>query len=418
MLNKRIDELTLLLYLCLIGIGWVSIYASEYQDGMTSPIYDFSLKSGKQMVWLLFCVVLIAFHLLVNFRLYNYLSYTFYFIGIVLLVLVLFLGKETSGSRSWFSLGFGNIQPSEIAKYAVAIALANFLDRNQLRPAFQRHVIGGAMIGLPAVLVMMQGDTGTSIMFLSFLMVLCRGGMSLVIIVLGLGGVLLFALVLLLPKLVIIVSLVCIALLVIVLIGKNYLRITYTVGLLAMCITFTISLDYLMKNFLKPYQYKRIEAMVNPSVDPLGYGWNVTQSKIAIGSGGLTGKGYLKGTQTKLDFVPEESTDFIFCTIGEEWGLIGCLVLITIFLTFIIRLIFIAERQRSVFGILYGYGVAGVLFFHFSINIAMTLGLFPVVGIPLPFVSYGGSSLCTFTMLVFTLLKIDSQRSTLPTRNR
>lgn len=412
--RKRIDWTTVLLYSVLVLIGWASVYASEYNDELQKPIYDLSLRAGKQGLWILICCALIVFYLVIDFRLYEYFAYLIYMVAVVLLIVVLLKGKEVAGSRSWLSTSVINIQPSEIAKFGTALALARLLHTYSF--SSWRYVVGYFLIGVVVLLIIMQGDIGTALTFSSFLVMMYRGGMSAIPIIVGLGSFALFVLVLLFSQLVLISVMLCLGLLCIILIEKTAKKVLAVLSTLVLSVTFVASMEYMMRNFLKPYHYKRIQAVVNPAADPLGYGWNVTQSRIAIGSGGLWGKGYLKGTQTKLNFVPEESTDFIFCTVGEEHGWVGTLIFIALFTALIIRIIIIAERQNSRFALFYGYGVAGIIFFHFTVNIAMTVGLLPVIGIPLPFVSYGGSSLCSFTILLFVLLKLDMERGAVPYR--
>ena len=410
--SATIDRPALLLYVLLVGVGWMSIYASGYSSSEeTSAFYNLSTRAGKQLLWIVASVVLIAIHLLINYRFYESFSYLLYGIGILLLVSVLVWGKEVSGSRSWFEIGPVHLQPSELTKYATILVLAKFMGRLQLQPnrlSNQLWII--CMMGLPALLIILQGDTGTAMVYSSLLLLSYRGGMSPTLMIIGTYFVLFFVLVLFVQQLFLITGIVAVALLATALLGKRIRRVLFVAATALLTIGFVVGLDFTMQRLFKPYQYKRIQAMINPEADPFGYGWNVTQSKIAIGAGGLSGKGYLQGTQTKLDFVPEKTTDFIFCTIGEEFGWMGSLVLLTFFALLILRIVQIAERQNSRFAILFGHGVAAVLFFHFVVNIAMTLGLFPVVGIPLPFISYGGSSLFVFTSMLFTLLKLDMDR--------
>ncbi|MEP2509813.1 MAG: M50 family metallopeptidase, partial [Reichenbachiella sp.] len=267
-----------------------------------------------------------------------------------------------------------------------------------------------AILGAPMVLILLQGDAGSAMVFASFLIVLFREGISPIYFVLGFAFVLLFILTLLVSKTVLFIATTVICVIVVGVSFKHPKRIIATLVLTALVFATVISVDFLMTNVLKPHQRSRVVSLINPDADPLGAGWNVTQSKIAIGSGGFFGKGFLQGTQTKFDFVPEQSTDFIFCTIGEEQGWLGSLILIALFVTLLFRISLIAERQKSKFARIYGYGVLSIFFFHFAVNIAMTIGFFPVIGIPLPFFSYGGSSLWSFTILLFILIKLDSHR--------
>jgi rod shape determining protein RodA len=275
----------------------------------------------------------------------------------------------------------------------------------------RNQVILFAMIGMPMALILLQKDTGTALVFTSFVLVFFREGMSPFLLIVGICAAVIFILTLLVPDQLFLHLGIGITLAVLIVAGKKKIKRIVLLTLGALLISGVIeSVDYVVTDVLKPHQQNRVKALINPDADPLGYGWNVTQSKIAIGSGGFSGKGFLKGTQTKFDFVPEQSTDFIFCTIGEEHGWLGSFIVIGLFVALLLRVIFIAERQKSRFARSYGYSVFAILFFHFVINIGMTIGLFPVIGIPLPFFSYGGSSLWGFTMLLFILLKLDSHR--------
>ena len=417
--SAGLDRPTLLLYLLLISLGWFSIYASDYggTEETIPAFYDLSTRAGKQLLWIAMSGPVIIFHLLVNYRFYESFSYLLYGIGIVLLIGVLFLGKEVAGSRSWFALGPIHVQPSELVKYATVLALAKYMSPSQMRPNRPRNqLLMLGLMGLPVLLIIQQGDTGTAMVYSSLLLVTYRGGMSPALMLIGAYFMLLVVLVLFVQQLFLIAGVVAVSLLIAALVGKQPRRVFYVAVIAILTIGFVTGLEFAMQRLFKPYQYKRIQAMIRPDADPLGYGWNVTQSKIAIGAGGLSGKGYLQGTQTKFDFVPEKTTDFIFCTIGEELGWLGSIGTIVLFVLLILRIVQIAERQNSRFALLYGHGVAAVLFFHFSINIAMTIGLFPVVGLPLPFISYGGSSFIVFTGMLFTLLKLDIERKQVVSR--
>lgn len=392
-------------------VGWFNIYAAVYDEQQVKSIFDFSINSGKQLVWIGTAVVLITLILVADYRLFENLSLILYAIFVVILVLTPFIGKEINGQRAWFEIGAFRLQPAEFAKFATALALAKFMEANTFDLTQVRHQIRAiAIMGLPVALIMLQPDTGTAMVYSAFLIMLYREGMpqryyvlaiTLIIVTLAsivvennlylaAGIVAAFALFFLLGK-------------------KNWQRLVSSLLLALVFAAYTYSIDYVVAK-LPEHQQNRIMVLFDPDIDPLGVGWNVTQSKIAIGSGGFSGKGYLEGTQTKFDFVPEQHTDFIFCTLGEEFGWIGSLVVIALFVGLLVRLVFLAERQKTRFSRVYGYCVISILFFHFAINIAMTIGLFPVVGIPLPFLSYGGSSLWSFTILLFIFLKLDSHR--------
>lgn len=413
----NIDWLTVLIYGLLVILGWLNIFAVTYDENVTQNIFDFSLNSGKQLIWILSAIFLIILIMAVDFRFYEAFGYIIYGLIIFSLLLVLFLGREVAGSNSWFEIGPVRFQPSEFAKFATALAMAKYLGSSTIRmEKIKSQLILLAMMGAPALLIIFQGDTGTAMVFSTFLIVLYREGFSQTFMVLGIFAVVIFVLTLFIDQVYLIVGVIAIAAIIILFIKRSGRTIlTIAVGVVII-IGVIVSVDYTINNVLKPHQQNRVKALINPAADPLGYGWNVTQSKIAIGSGGFNGKGFLNGTQTKFDFVPEQSTDFIFCTIGEEHGWLGSLILIGLFMTLLLRTVFLAERQKNRFARVYGYSVVSLLFFHFAVNIGMTIGLFPVIGIPLPFFSYGGSSLWAFTILLFIFLKLDAHRMQVLTR--
>jgi rod shape determining protein RodA len=324
---------------------------------------------------------------------------------------VILFGKEIAGSKSWFQVGGFSIQPSEFAKFATALALAKYLSKIDLNiNKISTKFVAAIIIVFPSFLILLQYDTGSAMVFSAFILVLYREGLSGNLLLAGLGAALLFILALLINKFILIGILAANAILVYSLYKGLRKKVFYIVAFFILIAGYVYSVDYAFENILEPHQKKRISVLLGMENDLHGAGYNVNQSKIAIGSGGFWGKGFLKGTQTKFDFVPEQSTDFIFCTIGEEWGFIGSFVIIVLFLSLFSRIIFLAERQRSKFSRIYGYGVAAILFFHFVVNVGMTIGLFPVIGIPLPLISYGGSSLWAFTILIFIFVKLDSVR--------
>jgi rod shape determining protein RodA len=410
---SQIDWLTVGLFYLLVFAGWLNIFASVYDEEIQQNIFDLSLNSGRQLIFIGSTLLLITIILAVDFRFYDSFAYILYGIVIALLIYVIIFGREINGAKSWIEIGSFRMQPSEFAKFAAALALAKYTTSHNFRiDRFQNQILMAMIIGLPAVLTMLQGDTGTALIFGAFILVLFREGMSPVLLIIGISFALLFILTLLVNNhLFLYGSVVALSALMIALGQKSFKRIAWIVGGAIIVILTIRSVDFAFNNILKPHQQNRMLVLLNPNTDPLGAGWNVTQSKIAIGSGGIDGKGFLKGTQTKFDFVPEQSTDFIFCTIGEEHGWFGSLVLISLFIILLLRIIALAERQKQTFTRVYGYSVAAILFFHFSINIGMTIGLFPVIGIPLPFFSYGGSALMSFTILLFILLKLDAHRA-------
>ena len=407
----RIDWTTVLLYMAMVALGWFNIYAAIYEEGLAESIVSLDSNPGKQLLWMGTSLILIIGVMSLDFKFYSSFGFIVYGVTVLLLIVVLLFGREVAGSRSWFEIGSFRLQPSEFAKFATALALAAYLgDINVKIQNAKTQLIAASLFFIPMVLIVLQGDTGSAMVYAAFSIVLFREGISPLYFIVGMGFVVLFVLTLLVDKTVIMIIAGAICLIVIGASFKSPKKIMITVIVGLTIFATIVSVDFFMTKVLKPHQQSRVISLINPDADPLGDGWNVTQSKIAIGSGGLLGKGFLQGTQTKFDFVPEQSTDFIFCTLGEEQGWLGSLILIALFVTLLIRVSVIAERQKSKFARIYGYGVLSVLFFHFSVNIAMTIGLFPVIGIPLPFFSYGGSSLWSFTILLFILLKLDSHR--------
>lgn len=410
----KLDWLTVLLYCILIIWGWLNIYATEYDASLDQSLFDLSMKSGMQLLWISASALTIFLIMLIDYRFFESVPFFIYVGIILLLIIVLFFGQEVAGSKSWLVIGGIRLQPAEFAKFATALALASFISRPGMRVQdIKTQIVALGIIALPAGLILYQNDTGSSMVFCIFLVVLYREGMSPLIILLGLLLITLFVLTLFVEQIYLMVGTGVFALFLIFFIRK---KVKYIMGILAgavLVIGFLKSIDYVLHDVLQPHQQNRIKALVNPGQDPSGYGWNVIQSKIAIGSGGITGKGFLQGTQTKYDFVPEQHTDFIFCTIGEEYGWIGSSILIILFVTLLSRLLWLAEKQKSRFARVYGYCVVMVFFFHFIVNIGMTIGLFPVIGIPLPFFSYGGSSLLSFTVLLFIFLNLDASKGDL-----
>ncbi len=406
---KNIDPLLVGLYLIMVLMGWLNIYASVYNEEHQS-IVDFTQKYGKQLIWIGTALLLAIIILILDGNFYAAFSYPVYGISIISLILVLFIGKEISGSKSWFRLGEFGIQPAEFAKFATNMALAKFLSNITIKMTDARtKVISVALILLPILLILVENETGCALVFFAFILVLYREGLSGNILLLGSAAAILFVLALLISKFILIGIIVGIALILILVVRRNRSNMAIIFGCLIFASATIYSVDYAF-NHLESHQKKRINVFLGKETDKKKAGYNVNQSLIAIGSGGFLGKGYLQGTQTKYDFVPEQSTDFIFCTVGEEWGFVGTFTVIALFIALLLRILFIAERQRSPYTRIYGYGVASILFFHLLVNIGMTIGLAPVIGIPLPFFSYGGSSLWSFTILLFIFIKMDAYR--------
>ncbi|KAF0129004.1 MAG: rod shape determining protein RodA [Bacteroidetes bacterium] len=406
----QIELPVVLLYLALTLIGWLSIYAAVYNEEHKS-IFDISQRYGKQLLWIGLALVLGLFVMLTDTRFFNGFAFIIYLVTIGMLVAVLLFGSTIAGSKSWFQIGDFKLQPAEFAKFSTGLALAAFLNRLDTYISQTRtKIISIGIIVLPAILILMQYDTGSALVFSAFVLVLFREGLSPIPLILGLIAVVLFILTLYFSPLYVIIGIAVLLALSLFFTRRNIQVIMRLLAVFAVASLFVVSVGFVFDSVLEPHQRSRINVLLGLDEDLRGAGYNVHQSKIAIGSGGFAGKGFLQGTQTKFNFVPEQSTDFIFCTVGEEWGFLGTTVLIGLYMMLFMRLIRMAERQRSTFSRVYGYSVVSVLFFHFAINIAMTIGLAPVIGIPLPFVSYGGSSLWAFTIMLFAFLKLDANR--------
>jgi rod shape determining protein RodA len=470
-----IDWWTIGLFLVIALFGWLNIYGSSYSFDQTS-IWDFSNRAGKQLVWLATAIVMGGIILMIEEKAYDVLGYIFYGAMILLLIITPLLARDIKGSLSWLTLGPISLQPAEFAKCFTAVAVAKFMSQYGYKVRDLRDlIIPFLLIGVPMLIIMVaQRETGSALVFASFLLVFYRQGMSGYVLSGGLVCVVLFILVILFTETSLplglgnmgqLLSTLVIHAIVIVLLGFkerdiqalivvgigvvmcygiglliniwipiniNYVGIaslTFTavylslhafivrrssfvwmVGFVILAAALCQGCDYAFNNILQDHQRTRIEVLLGMKDDPKGAGYNVNQSLIAIGSGQVTGKGFLQGTQTKLKFVPEQDTDFIFCTVGEEWGFVGSSGLLLLYLALILRIILIAERQRDMFSRIYAYCVASILLFHVTINIGMVLGLLPVIGIPLPFFSYGGSSLWGFTILLAIMLRLDAAR--------
>lgn len=419
-----VDRTTVLVYALLVFMGWLNIYAAVYNEDHQN-IFDTSQKYGKQLIWISGAVIIAFSILVIDANFYTAFAYGFYAFFILANILVIFLGREVKGSRSWYRFGDFGIQPAEFMKFATNLALAKFLSNqniivNQqfrlklkdLLKNYKNTLIALFFIVSPLIIIkVLQDETGLAIVFIAFIIVLYREGLSVNFLIFGLLAAVLFVVALVVTQ----VSSLLITLGIIFLSSFLFIRRSRK-NLITVALIYALSASVIfgtnyVYNHLEPHQKIRIDVLLGRgTVDLKKEGYNVNQAKIAIGSGGFLGKGYLQGTQTKYDFVPEQDTDFIFCTVGEEWGFVGSTVVIFLELFLILRLIFLAERQRSDFSRIYGYGVAAVLFFHLAVNVGMTIGLMPVIGIPLPFFSYGGSSLWSFTILLFIFIKLDANR--------
>jgi rod shape determining protein RodA len=462
---QGIDKITVLLFLVLLTLGWLNIYAAVYNEEHTA-IFDLSQRYGKQFIWIIAAIVVAIVVVIIDNRFYFFFGYFIYGGLVFLLALVLVLGKEVNGARSWFEFGSISLQPSEFAKAGAALALARYLNsRGQELTRLKILIPALVIILIPAILIALQPDMGSMVVYFSFFVVLFREGLSPYIFVSGILMVILFFVTLLFNNLYVTITLIALAFfltwfatrnwkvclsglaILILITGSLFLfdhfllkrlgnEIVLLIGLLLSGISFALyiyrqksavvliiyaflvgsvlylnTVDYAYNNLLKPHHKERISILLGLDSDTKGSGYNVNQSIISIGSGGFIGKGYLQGTQTKFKFVPAQSTDFIFCTVGEEWGFVGSVVVIALYVFLLIRLMILAERQRSSFSRIYGYGVLSIFLTHFFINIGMALGIVPVIGIPLPFFSYGGSSLWGFTILLFIFLRLDASRT-------
>lgn len=398
------------LYFLLCIWGWISIYAAVYNEESAS-IFSLNEEYGKQGLFIIGGLLIIFFTMISNYRIWTNFAPLWYALSIILLILVLFIGKKIGGARSWFGLGGFSLQPSEVGKFATALMLAFYagLPRKNMKN-WRDRIIGLAILGLPGLLIALQPDMGSTLVYLSLVFVVYRAGMPgyYIGIVLGAGALAVAGLVL--PLSYSLPGLGVIAVLTFLFLPKERRYYFYNAFFTAMSTVIVYGVGFVMEKVLAPHQQVRIKVLLGLEDDPSGAGYNTLQSLIAIGSGGWTGKGFLNGTQTKLDFVPAQSTDYIFCTVGEEWGFLGTFLLMVLFALLIGRIIWLSERQKDNFSRFYGYGVASIFFTHWVINIGMTIGLFPTVGIPLPFFSYGGSSLWGFTLLLFIFIKLDGER--------
>ncbi len=407
----NVDWVIVFIYLALVTIGWLNIHAAVF-NARDPGILGFKTDYSKQFWYILVALVVAIVILLLDSRLITALAPAFYGITIFLLMLVLVIGRNVGGNAAWISLGGGiRLQPSEFAKFTACLLLARYLSGPNIKISDPRPFLtAAAIIGIPMVLILLQPDMGSTLVFYSLIFVLYREGLSPYFLVVSALFIALFLTSILYSPLYVIAVMLAITLLVVLLFRRNRKVVMTMLTGLVICVAFVFSVKFIYNHVLKPHQKVRIDMVLGIKNDPKGTGYNVNQSKIAIGSGKLWGKGYMHGTQTRGSFVPAQSTDFIFSTVGEEWGFAGSMVVLGLFLFLVLRIIMLAERQRSPFTRIYGYGVASVIFFHVIINIATTIGLAPVIGIPLPFISYGGSSLLSFTLMLFTLIKFDSNR--------
>lgn len=408
--QKNIDWITILIYSALVILGWMNIYSADINP-TSDYIFDFNENYGKQLIFIAFTIVLIIVILTIDAKFYERFSSVIFGSSLVLLAGLFVAGKTIAGQRCWYAIGGFTLQPSEFAKAATALALAKYLSDPQVNlKNFNHQLLGLLIMGLPILLILPQPDPGSALIFVMFILVLNREGLPSWYLWTGAFAVILFIMALLLkPQYVILISLlgVIIHYFKSRKIHRNIIASSIVFVLMA---GFSLSVDYVFENVFKQHHRDRFNILLGKEVDMAGVGYNTNQSEIAIGSGGWIGKGYLEGTQTKGNFVPEQHTDYIFTTVGEEWGFIGSTVMILLFVSLMLRILYLAENQKTKFSRVYGYGVASVLFTHFFVNVSMVIGIFPTIGVPLPFLSYGGSSLWGFTILLFIFLKLDANK--------
>ncbi|MFN3529063.1 MAG: rod shape-determining protein RodA [Bacteroidia bacterium] len=407
---QYIDKPLLLLYVLLCFIGWIAVYSAVYNEAHSS-IFDLSQNYGKQLLWIgtgfLIMIVLLA----LDFKIYEGISPIVYLSTLVLGLLVIFFGIEVNGAKGWFEIGSFRLQPAEFMKFATCMMVAYYFSNTDTSIQKNKTKLAiGSIIALPIAIIVLQHDTGSALVYFSFIFVLYREGLPIAYLLLAGLAIFVVVLTLLLNEWIVTVGVVTLTT-IYILLSRKMIPATKKALLVAIpALLLIFSVDYAFDNILEEHQRQRINVLLGKVEDFRGAGYNVHQSLIAIGSGGFAGKGFLQGTQTKFDFVPEQSTDFIFCTIGEEYGFIGSFVLLVLYSLLLIRILQVAERQSTRYARVYGYGVASILFFHVFVNIGMTIGLLPVIGIPLPFISYGGSSLWSFTILLGILIRLDSGR--------
>ena len=437
-IGKGVDWILVWLYAILVIIGLVCIFSVEYRntDNVVQSFLGFKKNYSKQFFFFIASIILATFILLTDSKFFTATANLSYLIGIGLVLATFVLGKEIKGSKSWIPLGFMNLQPVELCKIFTSLALAKFLSMQETdfeRPRAQ--MIAAAIAFSPAALSILQGETGLALVYFSFLIPMYREGLPPGYLISGAAMAVLLVISLLLSAKILLIVFTVLAVLFIFFnrrqVRRNNKILLVVIGIWTFCALFvSVAIPFTFKHVFKPYQANRIFSMVgvdNPFLDKNAVdlnpeeekikqkkndqqNYNVKQSKIAIGSGGFWGKGFLKGTQTQGDFVPEQHTDFIFTSVGENFGFIGCITLLLLYLALILRIVRAAERQRSTFSRVYGYGVASIIFFHVVVNVCVTVGLAPVIGITLPLLSYGGSSLITFTILIFILIKLDADR--------
>ena len=407
----KIDKPLVLLYILLIGVGWINIYSASWVEN-TSDIFDFSQAYGKQLLWIALALLLILFLFFLDIKVFERFGSLFYLILLAGLIGLFLFGNTVSGATSWYHIGGISIQPSEFAKTATALALAKFLTDIQTQIRLVTHQLKALLIiAIPALLILPQPDPGTALVFLAFLIPLYREGLPLGYLMVGIVAAILFISTLIWGYLWVGVSLIGVTIVFLILTRQRRIKRPAVVLALLVCLLFSYGANYIFNNVFEQRHRDRFNIVLGLAEDTQGIGYNTNQSTIAIGSGSWFGKGWTKGTQTKGRFVPEQHTDYIFSTIGEEWGFIGSLFVVLLFVALCVRIVQLAERQKSNFVRIYGYSVAAIICFHFFVNIGMVLGLLPTIGIPLPFISYGGSSLWGFSLLLFIFIRMDASNT-------
>ena len=405
--SQEFDIQLILYYLALVLVGWLTIFSTSYNPA-AEEFFSFNNAYTRQLIFIGAALVIAIFILLLKGQYYSFFAYPIYLFFLLVMISVLFIGTNINGANAWIKIGNFSIQPTEFCKFATALALAKFFSegktaqekKNRWLPAF-------GLVFVPILIILLQKDAGSALVFFSFILLFYRVGLTGWILAVGGASATLFLLTLFLNEVYSVAIITTVFVVFWFLNRKSKKKLVRNAVIYGFALLFVAGTNFAYNNLLQPHQKVRMDILLGKINDPQGDEYNQIQSKIAIGSGGLLGKGYQKGTQTKLNFVPEQHTDFIFCGISEEWGFIGSSVTCLLFLGLILRIIRISERQRDAFAKYYGYGIAGIIFCHFFINIGMTIGLLPIIGIPLPFISYGGSSLWAFTIMLFIFIKLD-----------
>ena len=409
----KLDWITIILFFSLVFFGWATIYSTTVTPS-DSGLLDLSKPYGRQLLFIVLSFVIITIILSISSKFYERFSSIFYVVGLLLLLGLLFFGKTINGQTAWYSFGSFSLQPAEFTKTTVALAVAKYLSGlNVDLKKFKHQLNVFIILALPIGLILLQPDAGSALVYFSFFIALYREGLPGFYIFSGLLAVLLFAIVLLIGSTYSALLVIAITLLALYF-NSKFKKPKLKTFLIGICsLAFVFSVNFIYNTVLMPHQKERFEVLINPEIDIKRSGYNLYQSKVAIGSGGFLGKGYLSGTMKLGGFVPEQETDYIYTVVGEEWGFIGSTAVIILFIIFLIRVLILAERQKRPFSRIYGYGVFGVIFINFFVNIGMVLGIIPTIGIPLPLFSYGGSGLWGFSILVFILIKLDAERSIL-----